>query len=328
MIQVRRSSKGALKVKCDDVFEKRIILPPKKFRVLDYPRDPVAVFNPGAVLIGDEIHVFPRLVFDYYKYTSAIGHFTLRYDLVEKGHFPEVIDVELIMWPQGREDLLGVEDPRAHVVGDEIWILYVGKGYDRKAMERKDYLGFAKFKPQKLERIGYFSLDIGEGPFYPRSNKDSTFLDIDGNSAVILTRPHLKDGVLGLWKGKADFENLVIKDPEMIRKPSETEEKLGWSTNAINLNGDWLVGWHSVMREDLSYRNGFAIVKNDGTVEFSEKHVLCPKGLLEEYGDRALVIFGCGLLIQNDSLMWIGGVSDYAIGIFTTSLKKAKEAIV
>ena len=306
---------------CDDAFDRRFILPPDRFRILDYPRKPVAVFNPGAVLIDGEVHVFPRVIFDYYMYTSSIGHFKMNVEDLIDGNIPEVIEVELVMWPKGREDLLGVEDPRVHFVDGRFLILYTAKGYDEK-MERRDLLGLAEFRNGEVERLGYFKIDFGGERFYPVSNKDSTFLNFDGKTAEILTRPHLKEMPLSLWKGKADLEELVIKDLRVVRVPSDDEEKLGWSTNAVRTDEGWLVGWHSVMR-DLSYRNGLALLKED-EILFTD-HVLCPKGILEEYGDRALVIFGCGLIVYKEKVVWIGGVSDYAIGIFITSLEEVKD---
>ncbi len=301
------------RLECKDVFRKRLVIPPERFRVIDYPRRPVAVFNPGAVLVKDEVHIFPRLVFDYYKYTSSIGHFKISVQELLEGKLPSVIDVEIIMWPKSREDLLGVEDPRAHLVNDEIWILYTAKGFDSSTDDRKDYLGFAIYDFRKIERIGYFAIDLGKEKFYPKSNKDSTFLEIEKSKARILTRPHI-DSSLSLWVGEADLDDLVIRNLRVVKSPSTHEEKLGWSTNSVKLDGKWLVGWHSVMRKDLSYRNGFAVVEKD-EFEFTD-HRLCPKGLIEEYGDRALVVFGCGLLSTGNDIVWIGGVSDYAIGIF------------
>lgn len=52
-------------------------------------------------------------------------------------------------------------------------------------------------------------------------------------------------------------------------------------------------------------------------------YLLAPKGLYEEYGDRPLVIFGDGLLLYKETLIWIGGVSDYCIGVFITELNGA-----
>ena len=54
---------------------------------------------------------------------------------------------------------------------------------------------------------------------------------------------------------------------------------------------------------------------------------MVPKGIEEEYGDRPLVIFGDGLLAYKEKLIWVGGISDYGIGIFMTDLDKALEKI-
>lgn len=48
---------------------------------------------------------------------------------------------------------------------------------------------------------------------------------------------------------------------------------------------------------------------------------------MEEYGDRPLVIFGNGLVRYRELVIWIGGVSDYAIGIFATPLDKLLEKL-
>ncbi len=47
---------------------------PDQAYVKNYIRKrPVAMFNPGAVINGSKLIIFPRLVFDYYWYMSCIG---------------------------------------------------------------------------------------------------------------------------------------------------------------------------------------------------------------------------------------------------------------
>ncbi len=119
------------------------------------------------------------------------------------------------------------------------------------------------------------------------------------------------------------MDELVIKEESLrpVLVPETWEYKVGWSTNAVPLGeGRYLVGWHGVHREDLSYRNGLAEVDREGNLLAISDYLLAPKGLLEEYGDRPLTVFGNGLLLVRDCLVWIGGVSDYAIGIFIAEL--------
>jgi len=106
------------------------------------------------------------------------------------------------------------------------------------------------------------------------------------------------------------------------------ELKVGWSTNAVRVSSnEFLVGWHGVVKEDLSYRNGLALVDEQGDLLAISNYLLSPRGLVEEYGDRSHVIFGDGLVLHNDTLMWVGGVSDYATGVFTTPLQKALDKL-
>jgi len=88
-----------------------------------------------------------------------------------------------------------------------------------------------------------------------------------------------------------------------------------------------VAGWHAVLGEDLSYRNGVAIVDAEGNMLVLSNYVLMPRGVVEEYGDRPLVIFGNGLVRYRELVVWVGGVSDYAVGIFATSLDKLLETL-
>ncbi|HID16009.1 MAG TPA: glycosidase, partial [Candidatus Atribacteria bacterium] len=113
-----------------------------------------------------------------------------------------------------------------------------------------------------------------------------------------------------------------VNTVEPVLFPMEWEEKVGWSTNVVKIEEDkYLVGWHAVLKEDLSYKNGFAFLDRYGRIISITDYLLSPEGLIESYGDRALVIFGDGLLKYKEYIIWIGGISDYAIGIFITTLK-------
>ena len=319
------------KNRCFDVFEDRVVIPPSTFSVENYRRDPVAVFNPGAVLVGDEIHVFPRLIFDYYKYTSAIGHFILGLDEIEEmfsGRIPSTISVEIVLWPSGKEEFLGCEDPRVVYRDGEFWMLYTAKGFSgRGEQNRVDRLGLAVFNGDlTLSFKEYIPVRMGKSTFFPKSNKDSAFLEFESNRVHILTRPEIGEILQG-WKGVLNLEEMILEDLEPVLPPNWWELKTGWSTNAVKIDQGYLIGWHAVIDEDLSYRNGLALVNSEGKLLKISDYVLCPKGLEEEYGDRALVIFGDGLLLYGDHLIWIGGVSDYAIGIFRADLKRALETL-
>lgn len=148
--------------------------------------------------------------------------------------------------------------------------------------------------------------------------KDSLFLRVSGNRAVMACRPSLGETEI-CWIGDADIDSLLLHASTMrpVLANEEWEFKVGWSTNAVKLSSnEYLVGRHGVLREDYSYREGLALLDADGELLAISSYVLSPRGILEEYGDRPLVVFGNGLVGYKDLLIWIGGVSDYAIGFF------------
>ncbi len=308
---------------CVDVFEKRDLLTPDRFEIRGYRRKPVAVFNPGVAVVGDRIHVFPRLVFDYYKYTSAIGHVEMDLEEFLNMDF-EKLQVDIILWPRGKEEFLGCEDPRVYRKGEEFWILYTAKGFSgRGEGKRMDRLGLAVFDSTfNLVFKEYIPVRIGKTSFFPKTNKDSAFLNFSENEAVVLTRPEISSGLQG-WRARLDLKEMVLDDLEPILPAMWWELKTGWSTNAVELErGRYIVGWHAVLDEDLSYRNGLAILDEEGRILKVSDYVLCPSGLEEEFGDRAMVIFGDGLFLHEGELVWVGGVSDYAIGVFRAGLSR------
>jgi len=315
------SKKSVRRDKVIDVFKRRYLIPPRMIDVVNYPRKPVAVFNPGALLKDGKVYVFPRLVFDYYKYVSSIGVFEIDLEdlLLGKLESRESIEVKIILWPQHLWEFLGCEDPRVMGNGEKIYMVYTGKGNTDDEKKKRDVVGFAKFDG-KFNLIFKEHLKICNGmeTFYPKSVKDSAFVRIENDEAVILTRIHLNDHLLG-WVGRCDMDkSTIIADSlKPVLAPEDWETKVGWSTNVVKISdGEYLVGWHSVLKRDLSYRNGFAIINDRGDLVSISDYMLVPTGLQEEYGDRALVIFGDGLIRYENFLIWIGGVGDYAIGVF------------
>ena len=318
--------------KTKDVSKYRLILPPSIFRVSNYPRRPAAVFNPGAVLKGGKVYIFPRLVFDYYKYVSSIGVFELDVEDILSGKLPREIEVQILLWPKNLWEFLGCEDPRVIFHGDEFLMLYTGKGGTDREEKKQDVLGFVRLDGAfNVKERGFFRISDGTEEFLPKSTKDSAFLEIEGSKASILTRIHIgEEERLLCWKGWADLEKKILDTDslEPVLGPEEWEIKVGWSTNALKLSDtQYLVGWHAVLKEDLSYRNGFAVVDGKGNLLGTSDYTLFPKGIKEEYGDRPLVIFGDGLIRVDNKIVWIGGVGDYAIGIFIADFNDVLENI-
>jgi len=324
---------GLRQSKVEDIFTKRYYISPEDLLVTNFPRSrPLAAFNPGAFERDGKLFIFPRLIFDYYSYVSSIGVATVNIEKVINGEIEKPLKVKIILWPEKIWEFgHGCEDPRFLLFDNTIYMLYTGSRchHEDDHLVKKSVLGFAELNPVfEIKRRDYFSITRGNDSFIP-SNKDSAFIEVKKDRATMLTRVSLGDTAL-CWRAEANLKDLTMREETLkpVLVPEKWEYKVGWSTNTVKLStNEYLVGWHGVLKEDLSYRNGLAIVDNSGVLLAVSDYLLAPRGLAESYGDRPLVIFGDGLVRYGDYLIWIGGVSDYCIGIFITELSKALEKL-
>ncbi len=342
--QAVRELQGLRQPRTHDVFQTRLHISPKDLKITNYLRSkPLAAFNPGALLQGDRLLIFPRLVFDYYCYCSSIGVFSLDLHQVLERRIETPLETRVILWPEKLWEFgHGCEDPRVFrsPSNSTLYMLYTGsKHYTHEGqLIKKSVLALAEFAPEpdwKLLRRGYLTVREDGEEFLP-DNKDSTVVAFTSQTrslqATVLTRPDIitsERAKLQLcWRADADFSTLTLCNLEPVLAFEPWELKVGWSTNAVPLSSDdYLVGWHAVLKDDLSYRNGLALVDAQGRLKAISDYLLVPRGLNESYGDRPLVTFGCGLVLYKEHLIWVGGLSDYAIGIFTTKLGLALEQL-
>ncbi len=322
--------RGLRRPETRDIFKRVLYIFPHDILVENYPRKPVVAFNPGALIEGDKLWVFPRLVFDYYKYTSSIGFLEVGVEEALEGRVEKPVRTRVIFWPKKLWEFRGCEDARIHKCGDEYLVLYTGYGYMEVSRDAKARAvqGLARLSSDlKPKERSFFTIAGKEGKIVPRSMKDSAFVTVSGDRAVMLSRPSL--GELEVcWRGVADLsEPCLLEDTmEPVLAHEDWELKVGWSTNTVKISSnEYLIGWHGIFKEDYSYRNGLAVVDDQGELLAVSDYLLAPRGIVEEYGDRAFVIFGDGLVKYKDLLIWVGGIGDYAIGIFSAEFDETME---
>ncbi|MCD6208845.1 MAG: hypothetical protein J7J67_01465 [Thermoproteales archaeon] len=312
----------------EHVFTRKVLLTPRDVAITNYNRILLACFNPGALLEKGSLHVFPRTIFDYYNYVSSISFFKIEVEKVINENLEKPVSSRVILWPRNVWEFNGCEDPRVYKFNSKYLMLYTGYGFIESV--KKPVQGFTELDENlNAGRRGFFSISVDGEMFIPKAMKDSAFIEVEGSRAWMLTRPTLKD-VDVCWRGLADLSALTLDGEtlEPVLFPEGWELKVGWSTNVVKLSSnEYIVGWHGIFKEDLSYRNGLAVVDREGNLLAVSNYLLAPEGLEEEYGDRPLVIFGDGLVKYKEYLMWIGGVSDYAIGVFAVELEKALEKV-
>lgn len=123
------SMRGLRAPETKDIFDRIAYIFPHELSLANYPRRPIVAFNPGAVLRGKDLLIFPRLAFDYYNYTSSMGFFQLDIDGLLEGSIEKPVEARIILWPKELWEFRGCEDPRVWVDAGQRPLLYTGFGY-------------------------------------------------------------------------------------------------------------------------------------------------------------------------------------------------------
>lgn len=323
----------------NDVFKRVLYILPQSIKVTSYVRSrPLASFNPGAIIKGNDLLVFPRLIFDYYWYVSSIGLFKLSLkDILNGRGTIRELPTRIVIYPTNRYEVVrGCEDPRIHVINGKYYVLYTAVGpkpmpkytpdvISDMPLYRASYQALAVLD-EDLKLISKYYLKVGN-EVVPNWKDGSIIKAINSKSASMLLRPLVSD-VEANWRGVINLRDFSVElsslEPVMVAE--DWEFKVGWSTNTVRLSSnEYLVGWHAVLKSNFSYVEGLAIVDDSGDLLATTDYVLVPKGLNELFGDRPSVIFGCGLVLTNEYVIWVGGVADYCIGVFKADLSKVLE---
>jgi len=307
-----------------NIFKKVGSLSPIQIKVSNYHRRVISSFNPSAVTDSRNLHLFIRLIFDYYDYVSSVAYTAIPLELIEDLPKMELL-TKLIIYPTTPNEIKrGSEDPRAHLFRDDFLIFYTAVGLRDGGLWPKQ--GFALLDGVTLEvkRKGIMYLKEDDKLLLLPSWKNTTLLKDDESSLTILTRPFIEGHEI-IWNAKAldkDKEKLIVdyKDMEVTMVHEEFEVKVGISTPPVQIElNKYLFGWHGI-RSDMVYLNGLAVVDGKGRLLGVTEYLLEPSTLDELYGDRPMVIYGSGLIKRDDEIFWIGGTADCCIGIYKAKL--------
>ncbi len=291
------------------IFSMEAFLTPERFVLSDYPRRPTSAFNPAAYVRQGKLVLLPRLIFDDKFYVSSVGICEpISFDDLAK----EVIETRLLKYPQRIEEINGVEDPRITEDGKKLLTVGVGDNFHKSQTMLMDFDG----EHLSNERLFYFNNSVWE------TGRDAVLI----NDKVLLFRPDAIPKSFTTYRvfyelkdGSVFIESDGLK---AILEIGRGEKKRGFSTNAVKISSnEYLVGWHGAL-EDTSYKNGFMLVNDEGLPLGITDYLLETTGFLQ-YGNRPFTLFGCGLIKLKDKLFWVGGVGDWAIGIFTADLDLA-----
>ncbi len=316
-----------------DIVKRLGAIPPVRIHIKNHPIDrPVTVFNAAAILRGDTVYVYARVILGYFMYVSAIALVPVPLHDVLSGtinisHYP----AEIVIYPSTKYDVWGTEDPRVTEIDGKWYIVYTGRtvNYFNPAIRRERTLPAVAVSSnsdrRSWDKIGVVTLhkDIRS---HLVSDKDSFIIKADTNDLLVFHRPHLDDDTFYAVVSKLEAlpnEGLVemeAKDTKIVLDAAPFEVKIGWGTPPIKVgNNKYLMLVHGVDKDLEAYRAFAALITYDpkkGAVAESVTpyYIMEPKVLYELYGDRPLTVFPCGLFKVDDKAIVVYGAGDYVIG--------------
>ena len=152
------------------------------------------------------------------------------------------------------------------------------------------------------------------------SDKDA-FLLKTKEGLKLFHRPHTREerfylAVSDVELFDEDFGESMIENTTVVMTEASFEERIGWGTPPVEVEGEYLFLLHGLERESKAYKV-FALTMNKDLeiTAVTPHYIMEPREVYEIYGDRPFVVFPCGASIVDDSLIVSYGCADFAIGI-------------
>jgi len=282
----------------------------------------LAVFNCGALKLGNRIHLLYRAIGDYIEYASHLGYAVLDENLnvIERSSKP-VLSPNLKLWE------LSIEDPRITMIDNEIYITYVttitpappwgvrrklGLPKPRQAYSRCAVARTSDFR--NFERLGIVT------PYNAEERNLVIFPEKFAGRYAALHRPatwvkagHQTDKP-GIWFSLLDSIPGVMYGHRLVMKPEQEWEskKIGAGPPPIKTEKGWLLIYHGVDEAEV-YRAGAALLDLEQpwkVIARLPEPILEPEEDYEKYGDVPKVVFPEGAVLQDDDLVIFYGAAD------------------
>lgn len=274
-----------------------------------------AVFNAGAIEIGDTIHLLYRAV-------GEDGISRLGYAATKNGTKILTRSPEPVYKPREDFESRGCEDPRLTKIGSTIYVTYTA--YDgtnpwRAAISSISVKDFVAHRWDKWAPPQLVTPDIVQ-------DKDACLLpEKVGGQYMFLHR--IDPQICADFLDTLDFKKSRLTRCIEIMGPRPgmwDSVKIGIAGTPIKTAKGWLLIYHGVSKTG-TYRLGAVLLdlKNPSIViARSVDTILEP---LEEYERVGMVrnaIFSCGSVLRGDTLFIFYGGADTVLGVSKVSLKK------
>ncbi len=281
------------------VFEHPILEP-----VLDHAWEAAAVFNCGAIFHDSRYHLIYRATDidaggKEGPFISRLGHAISADGLhFERAEYP-------LLTGEGEQELRGLEDPRIVKIEDTFYMMYTGY----RGKTHRDYR-ICLASSHDLINWKRHGIVLDE------SNKDASLFPEKINGRFCMF--HRRDPDIWIVYSD-DLKNWV--DHTRIMKPDPANEweskKIGIAGPPVRTKDGWLLIYHGVSRNSV-YSLGIALLdlSDPSKILFRQAEaILEPELIWEKEGCVPNVVFSCGQIETEDSLLVYYAGADTVIGV-------------
>ncbi len=309
-----------------DIVKRRGVITANKVHLKKYPIDnPVTIFNASIMVDEDELIIYGRIVLGYFTYASAVAEFRVPIKDIFNNLFTCHYTAEIVLHPTNKFDLWGVEDPRSYEIDGKWLITYCGRtvNYFDPSIRVERTLPVTAI----LDKDGWRKLCVFRLPEPLRgfliSDKDA-FLVKMKDGLKLFHRPHMRDEKFYLAMSDVpedifsftEFKEVSITDTVLVLEHAKFEDKIGWGSPPVKIDGEYLFFLHGVDLETKVYKVFAMLMNENGEVTaVTPYYIMEPKESYEVYGDRPFTVFPCGAQLIDDSIIISYGAGDSAIGI-------------
>ncbi|WP_457550528.1 glycoside hydrolase family 130 protein [Archaeoglobus sp.] len=312
-----------------DIARRLTVITADRIHLKRFPvSNPITAFNPAILVEGNDVFVYARVVVGYYIYASAIAE--IRMSLADvyfdsNSHY----SADLVLYPSGKFDIWGAEDPRVVVIDGKPFMTYCGRtvAYFDPHVRVERTLPVTAVKEKGMWRkvcVHRFPEPVRK---HIVSDKDAFLLNTK-DGLKMFHRPHTNEenfylsisDIDGIYEG---HEESTLLNTTVVMTEASFEEKIGWSTPPVEVEGEYLFLAHGLERESKAYKV-FALTMNKDLeiTAVTPHYIMEPKEIYEIYGDRPFVVFPCGACVVDDSLLISYGCADFAVGICEIDLSE------
>jgi beta-1,4-mannooligosaccharide/beta-1,4-mannosyl-N-acetylglucosamine phosphorylase len=275
--------------------------------------DATSVFNPGAIRLGDRIHLLLRV--------QTRGRETLLMDAESRDGVrfevhPEPITIEGLN-PAG---IYHVYDPRLTAIEDCVYMVFAADTDDGCR------LGIARTFDMRRFRL------VGLGP--PDRRNGVLFPEKVGGSFLRLERPNTVEGSgdeIFLSESRDLIEWRTV-GPVMKGRWHYWDERIGSGPPPVRIPGGWLHVYHGIATHFMSvniYQAGVVLLDAEDPTRVlarSKENVLEPRELYELVGQVPNVVFPSGWVVDGDNVKLYYGAADTCVGLAETTVTELLEA--